>query len=339
MASISGTTLTMQQPAWDNNTWGYDTISRPIFPDDSRLFLVNALELIGKTNDWHAKPYQWFIDPDAGKLYMRIAQDDDIAKLRITVPTLPALVSISGTPSEPIRNLTFSGLRFSYTSWMGPSEPTGYANQQSGSFLKDLSPIRPADAWSECGWGCPEFESMRQFWHQIPAAVQVAAAQNIIFENNHFTQLGQIGLGLGNEANANLSGIGLAVQDIRVSRNHFGVLSGSAIMAGGVQLDAHHPTDPNLILRNIEIADNVIAGVSQDYKDNAAILTTYVDGARILHNDITDAPYDAIAVGWGWGYNDAGGNPNYDQNQQGYLYNTRFETPTTLQRQDRRLSG
>ena len=330
VASISWTTLTMQQPAWDNNTWGYDTISKPIFPDDSRLFLVNAPELIGKTNDWHAKPYQWFIDPKAGKLYLRIAQDDDIARLRVTIPALPALMSISGTPEAPIRNLSFSGLRFSYTSWMGPSESTGYANQQSGAFLKDVSSIRPADAWSSCGWGCPEFESMRQLWHQIPAAVQVAAARNIVFENNHFTQLGQIALGLGNEANANLSGVGLAVQDVRVSRNHFGVLSGSAIMAGGVRLDAHHPTDPNLILRNIEIADNVIAGVSQDYKDNAAILTTYVDGARILHNDITDAPYDAIAVGWGWGYNDAGGNPNYDQNQKGYLYNTRFTTPTTL---------
>lgn len=330
VASISGTTLTMQQPAWDNNTWGYDTISKPIFPDDSRLFLVNAPELIGKTNDWHAKPYQWFIDPKAGKLYLRIAQDDDIAKLRVTVPALPALMSVSGTPEAPIRNLAFNGLRFSYTSWMGPSEATGYANQQSGAFLKDASPLRPADAWSTCGWGCPEFESMRQLWDQIPAAIQVAAARDIVFENNHFTQLGQIALGLGNEANANLSGVGLAVQDVRVSRNHFGVLSGSAIMAGGVRLDAHHPTNPNLISRNIEIADNVIAGVSQDYKDNAAILTTYIDGARILHNDITDAPYDAIAVGWGWGYNDAGGNPNYDENQKGYLYNTRFTTPTTL---------
>lgn len=330
VASIRGTTLTMQQPGWDNNTWGYDTISKPIFPADSRLFLVNAPELIGKTNDWHAKPYQWFIDPKAGKLYLRIAQDDDIAKLRVTVPALPALMSISGAPDAPIRNLTFSGLRFSYTSWMGPSEPTGYANQQSGAFLKDPSSLRPADAWSSCGWGCPEFESMRQMWNQMPAAVQVAAARNIVFENNHFTQLGQIGLGLGNDANANLSGVGLAVQDIRVTRNHFGVLSGSAIMAGGIRLDAHHPTSPDLINRNIEIADNVIAGVSQDYKDNAAILTTYIDGARILHNDITDAPYDAIAVGWGWGYNDAGGNPNYDENQKGYLYNTRFTTPTTL---------
>ena len=330
--AIDGTKVTMRQPAWDNNTWGYDTVSKPIFPDDSRLFLVNALELVGKANDWHAKPYQWFVDPAAGKLYLRIAEDDDIKALRVTVPALPALVSISGTAKAPVRNLSFEGLRFSYSSWMGPSEATGYANQQSGAFLKETSSLRPADAWSSCGWGCPEFESMRQKWHQIPAAVQVAAAQDITFTGNQFSQLGQIGLGIGNDANANLSGQGLSTKGIRVSRNHFSVLSGSAIMAGGVREDAHHPSTPELVNADLEIADNTIATVSQDYKDNAAILTTYIDDARILHNEISDAPYDGVAVGWGWGYNDAGGNPNYDENQKGYRYNTKYTTPTVLRK-------
>ncbi|WP_347304626.1 right-handed parallel beta-helix repeat-containing protein (plasmid) [Croceibacterium sp. TMG7-5b_MA50] len=328
--SISGTSVTMQQPAWDNNSWGYDTITKPIFPEDSRLFLVNAPEFIGRVNDWHADPYQWFIDPEAGRLYLRIAQDDDIADLTVTIPRLDALVSVAGTPDRPVERLGFHGLTFSHTSWLGPSLPTGYANQQSGAFLSDVSPIRPADAWESCGWGCVEFESMRQKWHQMPAAVQVAAARDVTFEGNRFTQLGQIGLGIGNDPTANRSGQGHATARIRVARNHFAVLSGSAIMAGGVREDAHHPADPALVNRDLVIEDNTIATVSQDYKDNAAILTTYISGARIAHNDITDTPYDAIAVGWGWGYNDAGGNPNYDENQRGYTYNTRYDTPTTL---------
>lgn len=328
--SISGRTVTMQQPAWDNNSWGYDTITRPIFPEDSRLFLVNAPEFIGKVNDWHANPYQWFIDPEAGRLYLRIAQDDDIGDLSVVIPRLDALISIAGTPQQPVERLSFRGLTFSHTSWLGASQPTGYANQQSGAFLSDVSPIRPADAWQNCGWGCVEFESMRQKWHQMPAAVQVAAARDITFEGNHFTQLGQIALGIGNDPTANRSGQGHATARVRVARNHFAVLSGSAIMAGGVREDAHHPQDAALVNRDLTIEDNTIATVSQDYKDNAAILTTYISGARIAHNDITDAPYDAIAVGWGWGYNDAGGNPNYDENQQGYVHNTRYTTPTTL---------
>lgn len=330
VAAIDGTTVTMAQPGWDNNTWGYDTITRPIFPDDSRLFLVNAPEFFEHANHWHALPYQWFVDPDAGKLYLSIAEDDDIADLKVTVPALEALVSIAGTAAAPVENLTLEGLRFSYTSWLGPSRPTGYANQQSGSYLHDMAELRPKDAWATCGWGCPEFESMRQRWHQQPAAVQVAAARDITFRNNQFSQLGQIALGIGNDATANLAGVGLAVQDIRVLGNRFAVLSGGAIMAGGVRMDAHHPSDRALINRNILIADNTVFSVSQDYKDNAAILSTYVDGASIVHNDISDAPYDGIAIGWGWGYNDAGGNPNYDQNQKGYLHNPRFTTPTTL---------
>ncbi|WBY07869.1 hypothetical protein PIB19_21860 [Sphingomonas sp. 7/4-4] len=330
MKSIAGRTVTMQQPAWDNNSWGYDTITKPIFPADSRLFLVNAFEFIGKANDWHAKPYQWFLDPQAGKLYLRIAQDDDITRLKVVLPRLDALLSIAGMPAAPVERLAFRGLRFSYTSWMGPSQPTGYANQQSGAFLSEVSPIRPKAAWQSCGWGCVEFESMRQRWNQMPAAVQVAAARDVTFENNRFTQLGQIALGIGNDSNANLSGTGLATARIRVVRNHFAVLSGSAIMAGGIRADAHHPGDPALINRDLVIEDNQVATVSQDYKDNAAILTTYISGARIAHNDVSDAPYDGIAVGWGWGYNDAGGNPNYDENQKGYVHNTRYTTPTTL---------
>ncbi len=328
--AIAGGRVTMQQPAWDNNTWGYDTISKPIFPDDSRLFLTNALEFVGKANEWHSRPYQWVIDPQAGKLYLRMGLDEDIAGREVIVPRLEALVSIAGTPEAPVERLHFEGLRFSHTSWLGPSRPTGYANQQSGAFLYETSPIRPADAWQSCGWGCTEFESMRQKWHQMPAAVQVSAARDVTFTGNTFSQLGQVALGIGNDANANLSGVGLAAQGVRVTRNRFAVLSGSAIMAGGVRIEAHHPADPRLVNRDLAIEDNTVVTVSQDYRDNAAILTTYVTGARIAHNDISDAPYDGIAVGWGWGYNDAGGNPNYDENAKGYVHNTRFTTPTTL---------
>ncbi len=328
--AIDGMRVTMHQPAWDNNTWGYDTISKPIFPDDSRLFLVNALEFIGKTNDWHARYHQWVIEPEVGKLYLRTGIDEDIKDLKVVVPTLATLVSISGTPEAPIERISFRGITFAHSSWLGPSQPTGYANQQSGAFLKDVSPIRPKDAWSTCGWGCVEFESMRLKWHQMPAAVQVSAARDVVFEGNHFNQLGQIALGIGNEPTAHLTGVGLATSGIRVSRNRFSVLAGGAIMAGGVRTDAHHPSNPNLINRDLVIADNTVVTVSQDYKDNAAILTTYFDGAQILHNDISDAPYDAIATGWGWGYNDAGGNPNYEQNAKGYVHNPKFTTPTTL---------
>lgn len=328
--SVSGDTFTMQQPSWDNNTWGYDTISLPIFPQDSRLFLVNAPELLGRTNEWHNATYEFYIDPAAGKLYLRIPTNSDISKLKVILPRLESLVSIGGTLDQPVQNLTFKGLRFSYTSWMGPSRPTGYASQQSGAFLSETAVVRPAEAFKTCNWGCPEFETMRQKWNQTPAAVQVAAARNVTFEGNTFTQLGQVGLGIGNDANANLSGAQLATDGITVSHNRFAILAGGAIVAGGIRLDAHHPSDPRLTNKNLTIRNNVVTQVSLNYKESSAILSTYVEGARILHNDVSDTTYDGIDIGWGWGYNDAGGNPNYEENQKGYTVNPKFDTPTTL---------
>ncbi|MBP7335778.1 right-handed parallel beta-helix repeat-containing protein [Niveispirillum sp.] len=330
VARIEGREVILQQPAWDNNSWGYDTLNKPFMPEHSRLFLVNAPEFFGKRSEWHRNQNQWYIDPAAGKLYVKPWQDGDINRMAVILPRLEVLVAIGGTVESPVRDLAFQGLRFSHTSWMGPSRPTGYANQQSGAFLKEVSPLRPANAYETCDWGCPEFESMRQKWDQIPGAVQVSAAAQVIFRGNIFSQLGQVALGIGNDANAHLTGVGLATDGVQVLGNRFAVIAGGAIMAGGVRQDAHHPADPRLINRDLTIADNVVVDVAKDYKDNAAVLATYIDGAAILHNDIADANYDGIAIGWGWGYNDAGGNRNYAENQKGYLHNPVFQGPTVL---------
>ena len=76
---------------------------------------------------------------------------------------------------------------------------------------------------------------------------------------------------------------------------------------------------------------NKIQSVSEDYRDNSAILSTYVLGGVILHNDISDVPYDAIDIGFGWGLQDPGGNPSYLFRLHTYDWkqNPIYQTPTT----------
>ncbi|MGB0053428.1 MAG: right-handed parallel beta-helix repeat-containing protein, partial [Terracidiphilus sp.] len=188
-----------------------------------------------------------------------------------------------------------------------------------------------ADAFTNCAVGCPAFESMRNKWSQTPAAVEVAAAERITFDQDVFADLGQYAVGIGNDADANLTGVGLGASDVRVTRCVFTDLAGGAVEAGGVRPDAHHPSDDRMINRQIVISNNRIRSVSKDYRDNSAILSTYVTGALIVHNDISDVPYDAIDIGFGWGYEDAGGNANYRDNLHGYEFWNRpvYQTPTT----------
>lgn len=326
--NIVGRKLLMQQPAWDNNTWGYDTLNAPVGAESAHLFLNNSLAFL-------TRPNQFYIDPDAGKLYYRPADDIVVEQMTVELPRLSYLISIGGTYERPVQDIVFRGIRFSYTSWMGPSSNEGYADQQSGAFLTGVTPGRPRDALSSCVWGCRAFETRRNDWSQMPAAVQVSAAERIVFDQTVFAHLGQVGLGIGNNDNAHATGVGLGARSIEVKRSVFNDLAGGAILAGGISRDAHHPSNPRMANRNIVIVNNRIKTVSQVYMDNSAILSTYVDSALILHNDISGAPYDGIDIGWGWGINDVGGNATYRIAERGHYdhaENLIYDTPTLHRR-------
>ena len=321
---VFGQTLMMKQPAWDNNLWGYDTIEKPYHPELAHLYLANSLAFL-------TEPGQWYLDPSKGKLYLRPPDGVDIASMSVELPRLSTLLSASGTLAEPVRDLTFRGIRFSYSTWLGPSTAEGYASQQSGSFLTGRAAAYPAEPIATCAQGCPAFESVRNQWNQMPASVQVSAAERITFKDDVFAHLGQYALGIGNDADATLTGIGLGAGDVEVTGNVFTDDAGGAILAGGVRRDAHHPRDPRQTNRALIVRNNRISQVSEDYADNSAILSTYVLGAAILHNDISSVPYDAIDIGYGWGMHDPGGNPNYHFRMGGYDYpgNLIYDTPTT----------
>jgi hypothetical protein len=319
---IDGRLLVMKQPAWNNNIWGYDTINDPFGPQFAQLFLSNSVGLLNQ-------PEQWYLDPQKGKLYLIPPAGIPIDKLDVELPRLAVLMAIGDNLDQPVERLEFHGIQFSHTTWLGPSSGEGYASQQSGSYIKGRAVAYPADPLTSCSQGCVAFETMRNKWNQTPASIQVAAAKLITFDGDVFAHLGQYALGVGNDSDANETGVGLGTSDIHITRCVFTVNAGGAILAGGVRPDAHHPHDPRMINRSLLVDNNRISSVSKDYKDNSAILSTYVTGALILHNDISDLPYDAIDIGYGWGYEDAGGNANYRVNQRGYDVNPIYESPTT----------
>ena len=321
---VEGRTLVMKQPAWDNNIWGYDTLNTPYHPELAHLYLTNSLTFL-------QQPGQWFLDPEKGRLYVRPPMGTDARRMKVELPRLAVLVSIGNSLDEPVHDLSFRGIRFSHTTWLGPSGEQGYASQQSGSYLTGHALAYPQDPLQSCHHGCPAFESVRNEWKQMPASVQVSAAQRVTFEDDIFAHLGQYALGIGNDADATLSGTGLGTEDITVNANVFTDCAGGAILAGGVQRDAHHPRDARQINRQLIVRNNRIRSVSKDYFDNSAILSTYVEGAVILHNDVSDVPYDAIDIGYGWGMHDVGGNPNYRVRMHGYDWkqNIVYATPTT----------
>ena len=85
------------------------------------------------------------------------------------------------------------------------------------------------------------FEAARPHWLQMPAAVQVSAAKNISFVRDRFVDLGEVGLGIGNDPSAHASGVGLGANGVNVTGCVFSQIAGGGIVVGGIQAWAHHP--------------------------------------------------------------------------------------------------
>ena len=198
---------------------------------------------------------------------------------------------------------------------MKPGQGPGYVDQQTGAHIGENTTY-------------PEFEATRPTWHQMPSAVQISAASNITFEDCSFTQLGGGGIGIGNDPNAHISGVGLGVSHITIRNGYFTQVQGNSITAGGVQADAHHPPDPRMVNSHINIEGNIFFNNSALYSSTVAIFVSYVQNSTILHNDISEAPYSGICHGYGWGSNDAGGSDEY-RNRGLYQYQPVYDTDTT----------
>ena len=347
IVSVQNNAVTMLQPAWDQNTWGYDDVQSPY--RQGPIYAENDLTLLDK-------PGEWYQDVTAGALYYIPLSGQDLTKADVELPQLQLLLAIgaacpsavaagaecvpfvasdptkavayaapaSGDPyAQPAHDLVFSGLTFSHTSWLEPNTD-GLADQQTGGFLVGPRSNFPG------GGQAPVFESARPHWHQIPAAVQVSAAKNISFVRDRFVALGQVGLGIGNDADAHMSGVGLGASGVSVTGCVFTQIAGGAVVIGGAQAWAHHPcgdkvcaaADPGskLIDQNITLKDNLVHDIGIDYRDFAGLMFTYTQNVAVTHNEIYNVPYSGIATGFGWGTNDAGGNADYKSRSTGNLY-------------------
>ena len=316
---ISGNAITMQQPAWNNNNWGYDTLAKPF--GGGQMFLENSYSFLTSAG-------QWFLDPQAGQLFYKAPAGKTPALSDIELPRLTSLVDVGGSYTAPAHDIAFKGIHFEHTTWLTPSTSAGYADEQSGTFLP-AAVAQPSDFLSSCQSGCQLFEAARNGWAQAPAAVQVSAASGITFANDTFTNLGEVALGIGNDADAHASGVGLGASSVTVDHNTFSEDSGAGIVVGGVRPDAHHPSNPAMVDKDITLTNNLVTGVAKDYKDMAGILSTYVTHTVVTHNEVSNLAYDGIDIGWGWGANDAGGSQDY-RNRGLYNYQPVYTTATTL---------
>jgi hypothetical protein len=295
VASVSGGTINMVQPCWDNSTKrGNNNVGPGSVGKATRA--ENAYQLLDT-------PGEWYLDVGSGKFYYIPLAGQTITNLDVEAPVLEALITGGGTAANPLHDLVFHGIQFSYATWMGPSGPNGFSDVQANYLV-----------WGTDG---PTAGNAEYSWFQIPANVSLTYAQNIQFTDNALVHLGGAGLGLGNGA-----------QNCLVQGNVVTDTSGNAIELGNDNM--RNGTGADQTLGNT-IKDNHVFDTPVEYVSGIGIDVAYAAKSSIVHNQIDHTPYTGISIGWG-GWPDKQGQPaltNYSQNND-VSYNLLFNIMQTL---------
>jgi hypothetical protein len=295
VASVSGGTVNMVQPCWDNSTKrGNNNVGPGSVGSPTRA--ENAYQLLDK-------PGEWYLDATSSKFYYIPLAGQTLATLDVEAPVLEALVTGGGTATNPLHDVVFQGIQFSYATWMGPSGPNGFSEVQANYLV-----------W---GTGGPTAGNAEYDWYQIPANVSLTYAQNVQFTGNAFVHLGGAGLSLGDGA-----------QNCLVQGNVFTDTSGNGIELGNV--DMRNATGADQTLGNT-IQDNHVFDIAVEYHGGIGIAAGYSADSTIVHNQIDHTPYTGLSIGWG-GWPDKQGMPgltNYSEKND-VSYNLIFNVMQTL---------
>ena len=282
VAGIEDTNITMAQPCWDNST------RRVMLPNGKRTanlvgpasvgkqpaYVENAFELLGT-------PGQWYLDRKEGAIYYVPRLGEDLSKADVEVPVLEKLISARGTKDNPIHNIVFSHLQFSYATWLQPSSGEGFSEIQANVMITGKDGYATQGLCKLASNGTCPYGA----WTKIPGNVSFLYDKNIQLLNDAFVHLGAAGLELGNGSQSDL-----------VQGCVFTDISGNGLELGDVDLPlatGGEVTSDNQILNNhiYEIADEYHGGVGID--------VGYAARTTIKHQQIDHVPYTAVSFGWG----------------------------------------
>src|SRR3569833_290231 len=99
--SVGTRQLVMQQTAWQNQIWGYDTVNKP--NAEFGVWVQNALSLLSDGG-------QFYLDSKAGKVYYKPLSGEDMSTVDTYLGVLEAIVVVGGTYDNPAHDIAFRGL-------------------------------------------------------------------------------------------------------------------------------------------------------------------------------------------------------------------------------------
>jgi hypothetical protein len=282
VASISGTTIAMAQPCWNNST------KRVMLPSGQRsanlvgpqsvgkrpAYIENAYELLGNQGEF-------YFDRTARQIYYTPRPGETLSTVDVEAAALETLIDGRGTADKPIRNLEFTGIQFSYATWLTPNSSEGFSEIQANYFVsgpygyarQGLCKLVPD---GDCPYGA---------WSKAPGNVSFYYSTDLKFTRDAFIHLGGAGLDLNNGSQRDV-----------VEACVFTDISGDGLELGNVDMPLATGTS---ITSDNRISNNHFFNVGAEFRGGIPIVVGYAQRTKVQHNQIDHVPYAAISMGWG----------------------------------------
>lgn len=255
--SSGKTLLVLNRPFWQTST-GFNKYVLP-------SYIENAYELLDEENEF-------YLDFDAGVIYYKPYEGIQIENSDVYIPVLEELLVIEGSNYyNKVNNLEFSGIKFTDTTWLRPTDEGGFYAKQAGYY------------------GVPNNFSTGVFTSIFEATISLKLAENISISSCEILNAGGNGLRV-------LEG----VSNMEITKNRIENISGGGIYIGEVNTSNASPWDYRRKISNITVNNNYINNIASEYYSSCAVALGTGQDITIENNEISNTPYTAIHIGWGW---------------------------------------
>ena len=248
---------------------------------NSAFYLTNAIELLDQPGDWYH-------DIRTHKLYYYPRQGEQIETIKAEVPVLETLLRIEGTQGREVADITFQNITFSHTGWMRPSTH-GHVPLQAGMYLTDAYKLRPQITRVD------NHKLDNQGWiERADAAIELTHTRNINFKGCTFKHMGGSGIDY-KEGCTNGVVDNCIFNDIAMNGYVGGAFSLPAYETHMHFAPENYPWCTGQIVTNSLFTD-----IGNEDWGCLAIVVGFANHVQITHNEISEVPYSAISIGWGW---------------------------------------
>ena len=220
---------------------------------------------------------QFFIDSRAGFVYYVPHSGETPQNTIGHLPLVSQLIVASG-----VEDLVYKGITFEHTSWMGPSDQTGFVENQAGQYNICDYNCTPGVGPAKCNTNCTGRPN-------IPGALEFYGAKDCAFIGCTLQHIGSVALSFSGGSHRN-----------RVSRCTFSDISASAVYIGTLAVSASNMHNMSQQDLNNSVSDSVITHVSREFRGSPGVFVGLSHGTELLHNEIAYVPYSAVSLGWGW---------------------------------------